>query len=142
VPERQLSADAPAPRILPPLTDLNRPFWTGGANGELLIQRCAECRRWTHPPVEQCAACGGALAPEAVRGTGTVFTYTENFQQFHPDVPPPYLIGIVVLDEQDDLRLPTNIVHVDPSTIECGTPVKVLFEPQGEYFVPLFEPLR
>jgi uncharacterized OB-fold protein len=48
----------------------------------------------------------------------------------------------VVLDEQDDLRLPTNIVHVDPSTIECGTPVKVLFEPQGEYFVPLFEPLR
>jgi uncharacterized protein len=129
------------PRILPPLTDLNRPFWTGGADGALLIQRCVDCRRWTHPPAEQCPACGGRLVPEAVSGTGTVFTFTENFQQFHPDVPPPYLIGIVVLDEQDDLRIPTNLVHCEPSEIECGTPVRVLFERHGAYFVPLFEPV-
>jgi uncharacterized OB-fold protein len=130
-----------APRILPELTDLNRPFWTGGARGELLVQRCAGCRRWVHPPTTQCPECGGELRPEPVRGTGTIFTYTENRQQFHPDVPPPYVIAIVTLDEQDDLRLPTNIVHCEVDTLRCGLRVRVLFETHGEVFVPVFEPV-
>ena len=131
-----------APRILPTLDDLNRPFWTGGANGELLIQRCAACRRWVHPPVNACPACAGALVAEAVSGHGTIFTFTVNEQQFHPDVAPPYVIAIVVLDEQDDLRLPTNIVNADSDTLQVGTPVRVLFEQHGEVYVPIFEPAR
>jgi len=127
------------PRILPTLDDLNRAFWTGGANGELLIQRCAACRRWVHPPVNACPACEGALVAEAVSGHGTIFTFTVNEQQFHPDVAPPYVIAIVVLDEQDDLRLPTNIVNADSDTLQVGTPVRVLFEQHGEIFVPVFE---
>jgi len=129
-----------APRILPTLDDLNRPFWTGGANGELLIQRCAACRRWVHPPVNACPACEGALVAEAVSGHGTIFTFTVNEQQFHPDVAPPYVIAIVVLDEQDDLRVPTNIVNADSDTLQVGTPVRVLFEQHGEVYVPIFEP--
>lgn len=131
--------DASAPRIIPPLTDVNRAFWTGGANGELLIQRCDSCGRWRHPPAERCS-CGGALIPQPVSGTGTVFTFTVNHQQYHPDVPPPYAIAIVVLDEQDDLRLPTNIVNTDLDALECGMRVRVAFEPHGEVFVPVFEP--
>jgi uncharacterized OB-fold protein len=131
---------ASAPRILPPLTDVNRPFWTGGARGELMIQRCTACARWIHPPTDRCAECGGELEFEPVSGTGTLFTFTENFQQFHPDVTPPYVVGIVELDEQDDLRLPTNIVNADESTLDCGMAVRVLFEQHGEVFVPVFEP--
>lgn len=131
--------EATTPRIIPPLTDANRAFWTGGADGELLIQRCESCGRWRHPPAERCD-CGGALVPQPVSGTGTVFTFTVNHQQYHPDVPPPYVIAIVVLDEQEDLRLPTNIVNADPDTLECGLRVHVAFEPHGEVFVPVFEP--
>jgi hypothetical protein len=133
--------EANAPRILPPLTDVNRPFWTGGAHGDLLIQRCESCARWIHPPTDHCARCGEALEFAPVSGTGTVFTFTENFQQFHPDVPPPYVIAIVELDEQADLRLPTNIVNADAATLECGMPVRVLFEQNGDVFVPVFEPV-
>jgi uncharacterized OB-fold protein len=76
--------------MLPRLNDLNRPFWTGGGRGELLIQRCAACRRWIHPPTAgSCNACGGELRPEAASGDATVFTFTVNHQQFHPDVAPP-----------------------------------------------------
>jgi hypothetical protein len=132
--------EAGAPRILPALTDLNTPFWTGGANGELLIQRCASCRLWVHPPVAQCPACAGTLRNEAVSGNGTIFTFTTNYQQFHPDVAPPYVIAIVELDEQADLRLPTNIVNADADSLTCGTPVRVLFECQEAVFVPVFEP--
>jgi uncharacterized OB-fold protein len=131
-----------APRILPALTEVNRAFWTGGAEGKLLIQRCSACRRWIHPPTERCPNCEGELRPEPVAGTGTIFTFTENHQQFHPDVVPPYLIAIVVLDEQEDLRLPTNIVNADASELRCGQPVRVRFEPNGEIHVPMFEPVR
>ena len=132
--------EAKAPRILPPLTDVNRAFWTGGARGELLIQRCTACGRWTHPASDRCR-CGGPLEPTPVAGTGEIFTFTVNHQQFHPDVAPPYVIAIVVLDEQDDLRLPTNIVNADPDTLDCGTRVRVQFERHGDVFVPVFEPL-
>jgi uncharacterized OB-fold protein len=132
--------EADSPRILPPLTDVDRPFWTGGAQGQLLIQRCTTCARWTHPPTERCAECGGMLKFAPVSGAGTLFTLTVNFQQFHPDVTPPYVIAIVQLDEQNDLRIPTNIVNCDAETLQCGMPVRVLFEPHGDVFVPVFEP--
>ncbi len=130
-----------APRVLPPLTDANRSFWTGGAHGALLIAHCASCMRWTHPPSARCASCGGPLDFEPVSGFGTLFTFTVNFQPYHPDVAPPYVIGIVELDEQPGLRIPTNIVNCEPETLRCGMPVRVLFEHHGDVFVPLFEPV-
>lgn len=133
---------ATAPRILPEITPHNRAFWTGGRNGVLLIQRCAACRRWVHPPTDACPACGGALTAEPASGTGSVLTFTVNEQQFHPDVSPPYVIALVTLDEQDDLRIPANLVRCDAETLECGMRVRVLFEPHGEVFVPVFEPDR
>ncbi len=129
-----------SPRILPPLTPSNRPFWTGGAEDELLILRCRECQRWVHPPTGRCTDCGGELAPEPVSGKGTVFTFTVNEHPFNPAVSLPYVIAIVELDEQPDLRLPTNIVNCDLDRVSCGMPVRVLFEQQGEFFVPIFEP--
>src|SRR5205823_11149454 len=101
------SVQARAPRILPTLDSANTPFWTGGKNGELRIQRCVSCRRWVHPPGERCPACGGEVVVEPVSGDGAVFTFTVNSHPYNRDVPPPYVIAIVVLDEQDELRLPT-----------------------------------
>jgi len=126
-------------RTLPALTDENRAFWTGGASGQLLIQRCDACRRWSHPPEAACATCGGALHPESVSGEGTVFTFTENHQPFHPDVAPPYVIAIIELVEQADLRIVTNIVGGDVGDIRVGARVRVVFEHHGDVFVPLFE---
>ena len=128
------------PRMLPALTPRNRAFWTGGASGRLLIQRCADCDRWVHPPGDRCPVCGGELRAEPVSGRGTVFTFTVNAHQFHPDVPPPNLIAIVELAEQEDLRIPTDIVGCEPAGLRCGLPVRVLFERHGEIFYPLFEP--
>jgi uncharacterized OB-fold protein len=133
--------EADAPRILPQLNDANRPFWTGGSSGTLLISYCAACDRWVHPPAERCAMCREPMRPMPVRGTGTLFTFTVNQHQYNPEVPPPYVIAVVELDEQSDLRLPTNIVHCELDSLRCGLPVRVLFERHGSVFVPLFEPL-
>jgi uncharacterized OB-fold protein len=126
--------------MLPPLTDLNRAFWTGGARGELLIMRCGTCGRWVHPPVASCPDCDGELAPQPVSGKAAVFTYTVNRHAYNPEVPLPYVIAIVELVEQEGLRFMTNLTNVDPGTVEIGMAVRVAFEDHGEVFVPVFEP--
>src|SRR5918992_3602220 len=98
---------ADAPRMPPPLTALNRPFWTGGARGELLIQRCQGCGRWVHPPTDRCPSCDGELRAEPVSGRATVFTFTINRHPYNPAVPLPYVIALVELVEQDGLRFMT-----------------------------------
>lgn len=124
--------------MLPQLTDANRAYWTGGAKGQLLIERCQSCGHWQHPPTGTCEPCGGAARPEPVSGRGTVFTFTVNHHQYHPEVPPPYVIAIVELAEQADLRVPTNIVDCDPAAVRIGAPVEVRFEDHGEIHVPVF----
>jgi uncharacterized protein len=126
--------------MLPELTLENVHFWTGGRAGELLILRCGACDRWVHPPVAACPGCDGELAPEPVSGKGTVFTYTVNHQAYNPEVPLPYVIALVELVEQDDLRLMTDIVHCDPDDVSIGMAVRVVFEQHDEIYVPRFEP--
>jgi uncharacterized OB-fold protein len=127
-------------RILPTLTPENRYFWTGGADGKLLILRCSNCGRWVHPPARACPDNRGDLVPETVSGKGSVFTFTINRHPFNPAVAPPYVIAIVELPEQVGLRFMTNIVSCEPDAVTIGMPVRVVFEEHGEIFVPLFEP--
>ena len=75
-----------------------------------------------------------------VSGRGTVFTYTVNHQAYNPAVQPPYVIAIVQLEEQEDLRIATNIVNCDPQDVTIGMAVQVRFEQQGGLFVPVFAP--
>jgi uncharacterized OB-fold protein len=128
-------------RVLPPLTDANREFWTGGRDGRLLVPRCGACRRWVLPPSGTCPGCGSPTAADPVSGRARVLTWTVNHQKFHPAIDPPNLIAIVVLAEQDDLRLATNLVGVEAGDVFVDMPVEVVFENQGEVAYPLFRPV-
>ena len=131
-------------RMLPALDEHNRAFWTAGAEGQLMIARCTQCALWVSPPSADCPDCGGALAAKPVSGRGTVFTYTINYQPFNPAVPLPYVIAIVQLDEDPELRIASNIVDCEPDSVHVGMPVEVRFERQqvgdDTAFVPVFGP--
>jgi uncharacterized OB-fold protein len=128
-------------RILPRLNDRNRSFWTGGEHGELRFTRCQRCGYYLHPPTPVCPRCHSKeLAPEAVSGRATVFTYTVNHQNWMPGPELPYVIAIVSIPEQEGLRLTTNLVDVDPEEIEIGMPVEVAFEHHDDVWIPLFRP--
>lgn len=100
--------------------------------------------RWVHPPTGTCRECGGPLVARPVSGRGTVFTYTVNMHAYNPAVPTPYVIAIVELAEQQDLRLAANIVGCEPDSVVCGMAVVVGFEQQGSggdaAFIPVFSP--
>jgi uncharacterized OB-fold protein len=76
-----------------------------------------------------------------VSGDGTVYSFTVDHYPFNPSVPVPYVVALVELVEQQDLRLPTNIVDCDPAVVRIGIPVHVAFEPQDDVWVPVFRPM-
>jgi uncharacterized protein len=132
-------------RVLPAVTPENEHFWRGGADGELRFLRCADCGTWIHPPQPICPAClSRSVAPEAVSGRATVLTFTVNHQLWYPNLDPPYVVAIVALPEQDDLRLTTNLVNIAPDDVTFDMAVRVLFEeypdPRGNVWLPFFEP--
>lgn len=133
-------ADAPF-RVLPKLTPLNEPFWTGGERGELRFLRCADCRRWVHPPQPVCPGCyGKGLEPEAVSGRARVYSFTVNHQAWIPGLDEPYVIAIVAIDEDPSLRLTTNLVDCAPEAVRIDMPVQVVFEQRDDVWIPLFRP--
>jgi len=128
-------------RTLPVVDKDTEAYWTHGSVGELAIYRCQNCRFYVHPPVRFCPKCESRrVAPEAVSGKGRVATYTVNYKQWVPDLPTPYVIALVELAEQPDVRLTTNIVNCPPESVCIGMPVRVLFEQVEDLWVPLFEP--
>ncbi len=137
-----MSAAGPAIRLLPRLDDLNRFFWTGGADDSLQFLRCSGCRSYVHPPIPGCPFCeGGTLAPEKVSGHATLHSFTVNYQQWIPGSE-PYVIGLVSIAEQEDVRLTTNIVECEPEDLRIGMELEVVFEPNGDVWLPLFRPMR
>lgn len=139
----QPPADPPvAPERTLPVLDLdNTAYWTGGAQGELRIYCCQACRYYVHPPVRFCPKCESRnVEPEAVSGRGYVTSFTINHKQWVPGLPDRYVLALVSIAEQEDVRLVTNIVGCEPDDVRMGMPVRVLFEQHDDVFVPFFTP--
>jgi len=118
-------------------------FWDGAQAGELRLVRCGACGYWTHPAGPRCARCGSAdLAPAPVSGRGTLFAWTVSLQAFLPGLQ-PYCLALVQLDEQEDLRLTSQLVEVAVEDLRAGLPVEVVFvDGAGGLRLPFFRPLR
>lgn len=130
----------PTPRVLPRLDPENRFFWTGGADGKLRFLRCQECLTFIHPPRPVCRHClSDKVAPETVPGTGSIDTFTINYQQWRPGLEVPYTIARVAIDGAPGVYLTTNIVGCPVETVEIGDRVRAKFEQHGEIYLPLFE---
>jgi uncharacterized OB-fold protein len=128
-------------RTAPVLTARAGEYWRSGADGKLRITHCQKCGRYTHPPQPICPNCHSTdVKLDPVSGKATVFSFTINYYQWRPDMPPPYVIAEVELVEQAGLKILTNIVDIEPERIRIGMPVSVKFEQAGEVFIPVFAP--
>ena len=129
------------PRTLPGLEHQNRAYWTGGAQGQLLIARCGACQVFIHPPLPRCPACGERdVQPQAVSGRGRVASYSVNHQAWLPGLPVPYVFAAVELEEQSQLYVFTNIINTPAERVEIGLPVEVVFEAHEDVHLPMFQP--
>ena len=130
---------APHPRPDPVGAD-DAQFWAYVSNGELRVQRCADCGTHRHPPRPLCAACGSTAVEWAVAsGRGEVWARTV----IHPPTLPaftemtPYCAVVVRLDE--DVFLVSRVVDRGAGDVEVGMRVEVVItEVEPGLFLPLF----
>jgi uncharacterized protein len=128
------------PRLRPKVDDSNRPFWTGGADGNLNIQKCGDCGHFNHPPLPLCRKCQSEnVGFVALAGTGVVDTFTINHQQWYPGVEVPYVIARVRLDGAENVILTTNIVGCGVDHVRFDDKVRAVFDEQDGIWFPLFE---
>lgn len=127
--------------LLPELTAENDAFWTGGAEGQLMIARCGDCDRRIHPPQLVCPNClSENIAAEAASGSGTVLTYTINYQAWMPGLAVPYALAIIALDDQPGVRITAQLREVDLDNVVIDMPVSVRFEAREDVHIPYFVP--
>lgn len=130
-------------RTLPVIDRDNEAYWTWGRDGKLAIYRCAGCEYFVHPPVPFCPECESRdVAPQAVSGRGRIVTFTVNHKAWVPGLPVPYILALVAIEEQDDVRLACNLVDCAAEDINFNMPVEVLFEQAEDIWIPLFRPVQ
>ena len=135
------SADDHPFRVLPRVDDLNEFFWTSGADGKLRFLRCDTDGYYIHPPAPICPKClGKGLTATEVSGRATLHSFTVNHQPWIPGFDPPYVIGLIEIEEQPDVRLMTNVIGCEPDDVRIGMPLEVTFQEYDDVFLPLFRP--
>jgi hypothetical protein len=127
---------------LPTIVGETRPFWEACNRGELLVQRCKECKRYQFYPRGICSHCL-STAVEWVKssGKGRVWTFTVTYQNRTPGFAEevPYVLALVELEE--GVKMFTNIVECKPTDVHIGMPVEVTFRKATEEIsIPYFKP--
>ena len=112
-------------------------FWEGLRNGKLMLCRCDDTERWIHPPLERSRFTGGPVHFEEVSGNGSIFSFIVVRQALVPGRTPPYVIGLVELDEQPGLRI-NAVIDADPAAVRIGARVRLRIAELGGFRIPEF----
>jgi len=128
-------------RPQPEPTPTSEPFWTGLANGQVLLQQCDDCDKWVYYPRSHCPHClSSHLVWKQVSGEGSLYSFTVAPQATAPQFAneTPQLIAVVELIE--GVRLNTVMVNVEPENLKIGMKVKPVFYPLDDSTLLYFEP--
>jgi uncharacterized OB-fold protein len=115
----------------------NVAHYRGLLEHRLLLNRCADCRTWHHPPRPVCPRCWSReVVAEAVSGRGEIAFVT--FLHQGPRAPGVdyeggWPVAAVELVEQEGLRYAASIVDSPRDRIGVGAPVELVWlERDGE----------
>ena len=120
------------PEALPPLTDVNRPYFAAAARGVLVFQRCANDHPFLYPRLV-CPVChDGELAWETAAGTGEIVSFAPVYRPPWDSFPrsEPYVVVLVRLDEGPQLL--ARLEGVAPDEVAIGARVRAVFERVNE----------
>jgi uncharacterized OB-fold protein len=119
----------PYEKPLPPIDDLSKPFWEAARRGELRLPRCKACSHISVQFERWCPRCASQETEWArMSGRGSVWSHVKfhrmYFKSFEDEL--PYNVALVELEEGP--RLITNLVGIDPNSIEIGLEVEAVFD--------------
>jgi uncharacterized OB-fold protein len=130
----------PRPLTRPIPDALTEPFWEAAREGRLLIQRNPESGRAQWFPRNFCLD-DWSVTPEWIEASGkaTLYSFTVIPRSGIEEVPAPYVLAIVELE--DGARMGAVLTDVDPDAVEIGMALEVAFVAIDEDFtIPRFRP--
>jgi uncharacterized OB-fold protein len=124
----ETARDVP-PRPVPLPDDASEGFWEACARHELVLQRCAECTQFRHPPRPMCPACSSfEYRYEPASGRGRVWSWVIA----HPPVLPAFAdrapYNVVVVELEEGVRMVGNAVECANEDLHEGMPVAVAWD--------------
>jgi uncharacterized protein len=112
---------------LPQPDDVNRPYWSAGVEGRLVIQQCPHCSHRQFYPRALCTKCGDEPEWIDCTGRGTVHTFTiirqMGMRPFRDEL--PYAVAMIELEEGPLIM--GTVTDCDPESVRIGLPVEVHF---------------
>jgi hypothetical protein len=110
-------------------------FWSGAAEGKLMLRTCNDCNKAHWYPRAVCPLCGStSLQWAQASGRGKIYAFSPARR-----ATPTYTLAYVTLDEGPSLM--TNIVNAEPESLEVDQQVQVTFKAADEgRMMPFFEP--
>lgn len=126
-------------KLVPSPTPETQPYWDGLKQGQLRLQRCADCGKVRHYPRPMCDSCW-SMAVDWIdaSGRGTVHSWTVTHYAFHPGFKGdlPYLL--LTVDLEEGVRMNAQARGIAQPSV--GLPVRVAFEAVTEDLtLPIFE---
>ena len=121
----------------------NKAFYRGLLSQTLLMDRCADCAHWFHPPRSICPKCWSRnVQPTAVKGSGRIHLLI--FLHQGPPAPgvnyaQPHPVATVELDEQPGLRFTSTVVGTPNDQLAIGQRVELSWIDRGANPVPVFK---
>lgn len=120
-----------------------KPFWDAVQSRELRLQRCGPCSHVWYPPGPVCPRClsdDWKFTP--MSGRGHMIAWTVFHRQYFPDIPVPYLVASIELEEGP--LMVGNVLDLAPAAARLDLPVQVDFEPavgnDGEWLIVQWRP--
>ena len=134
------------PRFEPKASEIAEPFWEATKEGKYLVQWCGACATPIFYPREVCPQCLSADSLEwrESSGKGTVYAVSVQYRSMMMADKIPYAVALVEVDAGDDtstIRVMSNVVNCDPTTVNVGDAVSLTWEELSDgRNLPLFEP--
>lgn len=127
-------------RPLPEIDTDAAAFWKGAAEHRLLIQHCTRCGNYQHYARPFCLKCrASAVEMVEASGRGVLHSFTVIHRGPFDDIPAPYVVGLVRLDE--GVTILSHVVGCAPEAVKCDMAVEVEYQPLREGIVlPVFRP--
>lgn len=108
-------------------------FWQACAGRRLVLQRCTACGTFQHYPRPFCLTCqSDAVDWVEAAGSGTVYSVATMRVPVVDDLPPPYQIALVDLDEG-----PRLLTSIDGGAARIGDRVTVAWRERAGGLPPV-----
>lgn len=125
---------------VPEINDVNRPYWDGLKNGNLLYQACGDCGHTWLPARTECPVCLSANTSwKPASGKAKLVSWVTYHKAFNPAFQDriPYNVSVVELVEGP--RMISNVIDLDdPEDLRIEQELELHFREEHSFQIPVF----